>query len=114
MAPLRRRLVRRCGGIIRPGDQVGGGGEPAHVGADFGDDDLRGQDARDGPQQPNRVTERGEFAIKPEAAIRAWDRSIGTRHYSNWQLAREGEPLQNIEDRHPVSDQKRRPAPRPP
>lgn len=42
-----------------------GGGEAAHVGADFRDDHLRGQitDARDGPQQPHRDPERVEFAV---------------------------------------------------
>src|SRR3954467_795434 len=48
-----------------PGDQVAGGREAAHVGADLGDDDLRGQvtEAGDGAQQPDRLTERVEIAV---------------------------------------------------
>src|SRR3954462_5909952 len=48
-----------------PGDQVAGGREAAHVDADLGDDDLRGQvtDAGDGAQQPDRLTERVEIAV---------------------------------------------------
>ena len=43
---------------------MAGGGEPAHVGADLGDDDLGGQvtDARDGAQQADRLAERVEVA----------------------------------------------------
>ena len=42
-----------------------GCGEAAHVGADFGDDDLRGQitDPRDGPQEAHRLAERVETAV---------------------------------------------------
>ncbi len=42
-----------------------GGREAAHVGADLGDDHLGGEvtDAGDGPQQPDRVTERVEIAL---------------------------------------------------
>jgi len=44
---------------------VTGGGEAAHVGADLGYDDLSGQvtDARDGPQQADRLAERVEIAV---------------------------------------------------
>ena len=55
-----------------------GGGEAAHVGADLGDDDLRGQvtDAGDGPQQPHRLTERVEVAVhlreETDARQRGW------------------------------------------
>ena len=43
---------------------MAGGGEAAHVGADLGDDHLRGQvtDARDAPQQPDRLAEKVENA----------------------------------------------------
>jgi hypothetical protein len=42
-----------------------GSGEAAHVGADFGDDDLPGEvtDARDGPQLADGLTERVEIAV---------------------------------------------------
>src|SRR3954466_10464516 len=48
-----------------PGDQVARGREAAHVDADLGDDDLRGQvtEAGDGAQQPDRLTERVEIAV---------------------------------------------------
>src|SRR3954465_14295488 len=48
-----------------PGDQVAGGREAAHVDADLGDDDLRGQvtDAGDRAQQPDRLTKRVEIAV---------------------------------------------------
>jgi len=48
-----------------PGDQVACGGEPAHVGADLGDDDLGGQvtDAGDGAQQLDRLAERVQAAV---------------------------------------------------
>jgi len=44
---------------------VAGGGEPAHVGAGLGGDDLGGQvtDARDGAQQADRLAERVEVAV---------------------------------------------------
>ena len=40
-------------------------GEAAHVGADFGQDDLSGEraDARDGREQRDRLTERVEVAL---------------------------------------------------
>jgi len=40
-------------------------GKTAHVDADLGDDDLRGQvtDAWDGPQQTDRLTERVKIAV---------------------------------------------------
>src|SRR3954466_7701776 len=48
-----------------PGDQVAGGREAAHVDADLGDDDLRGQvtEAGDRAQQPDRLTKRVEIAV---------------------------------------------------
>src|SRR5215213_320269 len=48
-----------------PGEQVAGGGEAAHVGADLGDDGPGGgvADAGDGAQQADRVTERVEPAL---------------------------------------------------
>ncbi len=44
---------------------MAGGREAAHVDADLGDDDLRGQvtEAGDGAQQPDRLTERVEIAV---------------------------------------------------
>ena len=44
---------------------MAGGGEAAHVGADFGDDHLSRQvtDTRDGPQQTDRRAERGEITL---------------------------------------------------
>ncbi len=44
---------------------MAGGGEPAHIDADLGNDDLSGQvtDARDGPQQADRLAERVEVAV---------------------------------------------------
>src|SRR5215469_5095367 len=48
-----------------PRDQMTGGWEPAHIGANFGYDDLSGQvtDAGDAPQQPNRLAKRVEIAL---------------------------------------------------
>ena len=44
---------------------MAGGGEPAHVDVDLGNDDLSGQvtDAWDGAQQANRLAERVEVAV---------------------------------------------------
>ena len=44
---------------------MAGGWKAAHIGADLGNDNLRGQvtDARDGPQLADRVTERVKIAI---------------------------------------------------
>src|SRR5664279_4434440 len=50
-----------------PRGQVRGGWEPGHVDADRGDDHLRGPltDARDAPQQPQRLGERVDDFLDP-------------------------------------------------
>jgi hypothetical protein len=71
-APLRSRVERRLPALssVRghsPAQEIemSGGGEAAHVGADFRNDDLSGEvtDPGDGPQLADRLAERVEPAV---------------------------------------------------
>src|SRR5438552_18967232 len=63
LALARRLIVARA--LPGPGRQVAGGGEHRHVGADLGEDVLRGAglDPVDGAQQLNRWSERAQLLL---------------------------------------------------
>jgi len=72
---------------------MAGGGEAAHVGADFRDDDLSGQvtDAGDSPQLADHLAERADIAVRLRVDL--GDGRVECTNVAQMQAQREAVPF---------------------